>query len=358
MDVYKLQGYSYITICRLLKDEIRKIDFDICKQPRETIDAYYKRQTVKPDIITNAGFFNMSNGATLFSTINERVVCSGDTTVRLGVGIKGEKDLKLADVKADTWRDFMSAYPALIVDGKAFVTNLAKEIDYKARRTVFGWNNTYVYVLCVDNPGVNFKTLKNICLNLGMTNAVNFDGGGSTRMLVNGVRKTTLSTNRAVDSVLCIYLNKTDKNVDYYGKINCSALNVRAGAGTSYSKLATITDKSKVYHIVAENYSSTWGKIEGLGWVSLGYIIRVNKPEETTKPPSNQNKPENSTVVMQGMVNARLGLNVRSGPGTKYSKIMSLPNKTVVNIYSITDGWGKIAKDQNRYVSMTYIDKV
>ena len=54
-------------------------------------------------------------------------------------------------------------------------------------------------------------------------------------------------------------------------------------------------------------------------------------------------------------------LNVRSGAGTKYSKIGSLAKGTVVEVVEIKDGWAKIifpsANYTNGYVSAQYLTK-
>ena len=64
----------------------------------------------------------------------------------------------------------------------------------------------------------------------------------------------------------------------YLVKIDTSALNIRAGAGTNYNKTGCITDRG-VYTIVAESagQGSTkgWGKLKsGAGWISLDYCIK------------------------------------------------------------------------------------
>ena len=50
---------GYINIVQIPLDEINKIDFDICQEPKETIAHYYDRQEIKPDVVCNAGFFAM-----------------------------------------------------------------------------------------------------------------------------------------------------------------------------------------------------------------------------------------------------------------------------------------------------------
>ena len=64
----------------------------------------------------------------------------------------------------------------------------------------------------------------------------------------------------------------------YLVEVNTSALNIRAGAGTSYNKTGCITSGG-VYTIVAESAGQGsdkgWGKLKsGAGWISLDYCIR------------------------------------------------------------------------------------
>lgn len=59
----------------------------------------------------------------------------------------------------------------------------------------------------------------------------------------------------------------------YKVQITASALNVRAGAGTSY-KIVKVVRKGQIYTIVSEK--SGWGKLsDGSGWISLSYTKRV-----------------------------------------------------------------------------------
>lgn len=62
-------------------------------------------------------------------------------------------------------------------------------------------------------------------------------------------------------------------NVSYLVKINTSVLNVRKGAGTSYSIVTTVK-KNEVYTIVAEQ--NGWGKLKsGVGWIKLSYTVKI-----------------------------------------------------------------------------------
>lgn len=62
-------------------------------------------------------------------------------------------------------------------------------------------------------------------------------------------------------------------DLPYVVRITASALNVRAGAGTTY-KINTVVHKNEAYTIVQEQ--NGWGKLKsGAGWISLKYTKKV-----------------------------------------------------------------------------------
>lgn len=197
--------YPYVKILTIPFKNIQRINLAMCNQPRETPDSFYARQPVKPDIVVNGGFFDLSDGLTIFDFKDENKVISAVNYE--GMAILGNKDLKY--MKMDfTSRDFVSAYPPLIVDKKKQPITIGKEINRLARRTAVGWNTNNFYIVTVDEPGLKFDALQEIFLELRVNFAINLDGGGSTRLLVNGEVKTNQIYARPVDNVLCVYLNK------------------------------------------------------------------------------------------------------------------------------------------------------
>lgn len=198
---------SYAKVFKIAKDEIERIDFAMCNEPSETIDSYYKRQNRKPEIISNGGFFDMYTGNTIFSYVDNGDILSLDGNHIEGFGVRGT-DLIL-DIYNTGYLDFISAYPVLLKDGQKVVTNVASEINYRARRTFIGFNDDYIFLGGIDSPGMNFTELRDFLLSIGVKTAINLDGGGSTRILHNGKLVTyPTSYNRPVDNVVAIYLKK------------------------------------------------------------------------------------------------------------------------------------------------------
>ena len=131
---------------------------------------------------------------------------------------------------------------------------------------------------------------------------------------------------------------------------NTDSLNVRSGAGTSYSKIGSLKGNEKV-EIVQE--LSGWYKIKynsGYGYVSKDYI------KDT--PSNNNDNTETEKVTHTGTVNTD-SLNVRSGAGTSYNKIGSLSKGTKVEIVGTTNGWYKIKYNSSYgFISDDYVSNV
>ena len=216
MKIYNPAGYSYVIVAQVPNDEIEKIDFARCKEPRETLGSYFNRQTIKPSLLVNGGFFNMADGVPCFNYVDEGNVLSEDSAFPCGMGITAAGSLAYTSnigYRHD-WRDFISAYPPLIVGGAEVTVSFATEIAYKARRTSLGYNDDSLFLVAIDSPGMTFKEAKKLLLKIGCTYAINLDGGGSTRMLYNGMCLTSGAHNRPVDNVVAVYLKSGDQKND------------------------------------------------------------------------------------------------------------------------------------------------
>ena len=152
MQFYK-DGICSVAI--IPKSEITVIDFATCNQPAETIEQFYNRQKVKPTIVTNGGFFNMSTRAPVCNYVDEGNAKSANAKYKWGMGVVGNNRLIYGELNSRKWRDFVSGYPNLLDDSQAVTITFAKEINYKARRTLLGYDDKRVRRVCVDSPGMN-----------------------------------------------------------------------------------------------------------------------------------------------------------------------------------------------------------
>ena len=126
-------------------------------------------------------------------------------------------------------------------------------------------------------------------------------------------------------------------------------LNVRSGAGTSYSKLGKLEYKEKVTVLSTSN---GWSKINyngKTGYVDSSYL-------KSTVPGSTNDNTNNETTGTTKYVNTTSGLNVRSGAGTSYSKLGKLEDKEKVTVLSTSNGWSKINYNgKTGYVDSSYL---
>ena len=122
-----------------------------------------------------------------------------------------------------------------------------------------------------------------------------------------------------------------------YATITCDLLNIRAGAGSTFNAVGYLLNGAEVEVLEQKTVNgSTWGRIDK-GWICLTGYTQLRT--ETINM--------GGTVVettIKGTVTA--SVNLRSGPGTNYTKVGTLSKNDTVVIYELTmvgtTVWGKI----------------
>ena len=184
------------------------------------------------------------------------------------------------------------------------------------------------------------------------------------------------SSDAPVNKPTTVALNTT---VKWTGIVTCSSLNVRVGAGTGYARNAkypslTKNTKVSVCDQVADSKNGTWYyiRLEGkygvsYGYVSSLYINRVqNDPIIKADPTITPDNKLDKEPAWKGTVTASV-LNVRSGAGTNYPNLKTVPTiakGTTVEICDILNGnnnslWYFVRINGKTYgfVSANYIKK-
>jgi len=134
-------------------------------------------------------------------------------------------------------------------------------------------------------------------------------------------------------------------NVIAQGTVTASMLNVRSGAGTGFRAIGKLARNAKVD--ILEKVGA-WYKIKYGG--TVGYVhgdyIRLGSSDTGSRG----EQPASVGIV------AASGLNVRSGPGTNYSKIGFLYRNSQVTILGQTGAWYKIKFGSTTgYVHSAYV---
>lgn len=174
------------------------------------------------------------------------------------------------------------------------------------------------------------------------------------RVTVNGAEWGRIGTNQWV-CLAYIVLNGSSNNNNSTSTtgtgtvISSTALNVRSGAGTNYTRVGSLTPGTQVtvYETVTVG-NQPWGRIGTNQWVCMTYV-RLN-----TSSSSGSSTVTIPSTGYQGKVTTNM--NIRAGAGTNNAIVGRLTAGTTVVIYELTtvNGvyWGRIS---NGWVCMSYI---
>lgn len=130
-------------------------------------------------------------------------------------------------------------------------------------------------------------------------------------------------------------------------KVTVDSLNIRSGPGTNHSIVGAIKDKGT--YTIMEIQNKTWGRLKsGAGW--------INCSSSYCKKVSSANESANYKIKVTAD-----GLNVRSGPGTGYTKVDCITDKGTYTIVEekVVDGtkWGKL-KSGAGWICLKYTKRV
>lgn len=205
----KINSYTQLDI--VPHSSIEAVAFEKCADPKETLGSYYSSKEKKPQIMINGGLFNMSTGHNVMSFVcdgKEQNYQNGFT----GMGVLGSDPAKLVygTDKARKWKYFMTAYPMLVINGKAnTVYGNASNLNYLTLRSAVGVREDgTLLILTVDKPGMKFAEMEKIFVEYDAQYAMNLDGGGSVRKMHENKVVNTPIENRPVDNVFCVYLKE------------------------------------------------------------------------------------------------------------------------------------------------------
>lgn len=151
--------------------------------------------------------------------------------------------------------------------------------------------------------------------------------------------RTTLTA-----ALLCVSLAVSASALTYgTGTVTGDSLRLRAEANTTSSILTTVTNGTQV--VVLENQVNGWYKVDvsgTVGYMSADYLSVTVQAD---------------TNLGTGILNTDgSSLNLRSGPGTSFRKVASIPANAVLTITGIENGWYKTSYNGSEgYVSSDYI---
>lgn len=185
---------------------------------------------------------------------NQQVIADNPQWNSLGIGIDLHDNLTIG-IQSDMWKDFITAYPMLLNNGVFYYTPIASELNYKARRSIIGYNETSVFFIVIDNPGANFREAADIARRAGCIYAINLDGGGSTRMICGDQVYAAASYNRPVDNVIAVYCKQAESIIyrvqlgAFSNKTNAQVFCNKVKAAGGFASFAFVIYKEPYYKV-------------------------------------------------------------------------------------------------------------
>ena len=205
---------NYTTHCKIKNSEISQIRL-LYDKKKKTLSKWY--QETGAHIIVNASLFN-TDGTPIESFISNGVTINSSDWCKEGFGINQNGALSFGYSNTSYWRDFTSAFPMLVKNGKEYINfQVGAGVNGKQPRSVLSQTNDGIMITTIDGRttgryGSTIEAMPQILIKQGATNSANLDGGGSTRLLINGEVANTPCENRAVPVVLAIWLKSTPNN--------------------------------------------------------------------------------------------------------------------------------------------------
>ena len=129
------------------------------------------------------------------------------------------------------------------------------------------------------------------------------------------------------------------------GTIITGKLNVRKGAGSDFDVVDQYIEGDRVeIHETKDVDGTIWG-YTGKGWIGMGYV-RMDDVPPSSEDSANSGGIDlvsngSYTVLGYGVVDLK-ALNVRSGPGTDYTKVKEIPEGTRYAYYEESGEWVRI----------------
>lgn len=140
-------------------------------------------------------------------------------------------------------------------------------------------------------------------------------------------------------------ITSMNKEGQVKGVASNDTLNVRSETNASSSVITTLKNGT-IVQVIGQDTKTQWYKIKynnKTGYVHNEYI-KINGDWNS------------SSSSITGTRKTTENLNFRTGPGTNYSKIETIPKGTVIDYYSESDGWAKVRYNgRDGYVSTSYL---
>lgn len=179
----------------------------------KTMGEWYAAQEDKPDMLMNASLWD---GKGAIGTIWQDGKLVRNEGTGFGFGMNPAGGWGFGDPWAVSWRDYITGYPALVKAGKALSDSVDGYVmNSITKRSAVAAAGNRLYFITADSMTV--AGLRKALVSFGVYSAINLDGGGSSRLFVNGKAVNHPTDDRRCPNAIAVWLKKDHKG-DYMSK--------------------------------------------------------------------------------------------------------------------------------------------
>ena len=183
-------------------DEIQRVS--IVQLGGKTMGQWYDAQVDKPDMLMNGSLWDKTGAIGTIWQDGKLVRNEGNG---FGFGVNKAGGWGFADPWGVSWRDYITGYPALVKAGKALSDGVDNYVmNSKTKRSVVAVAGNRLYFIAADS--MTITGLRKALVSFGVYSAINLDGGGSSRLLVNGRAVNHPTDDRRCPNAIAVWLTK------------------------------------------------------------------------------------------------------------------------------------------------------
>ncbi|MDR3767227.1 MAG: N-acetylmuramoyl-L-alanine amidase, partial [Butyricicoccus sp.] len=183
---------------------IRKVK--IVQLGSQTMGQWYNGQTDKPKYMLNASLWD-EKGPIGTIWLDGKLTRNEGTGYGFGVNKNG--DCGFADPWSVAWRDYITGYPSLIELGRPTAYRVDNYVqNAMTKRACIA--NAAGHLYFITGESLTLDDLRDELTAFGAYNAINLDGGGSARLMVDGKAINHPTDNRACKLAIAVWVKQAN----------------------------------------------------------------------------------------------------------------------------------------------------
>lgn len=183
-------------------EDIRRVE--IVQLGRMTMGQWYAKQADKPKYMLNASLWDVRGS---IGTIYIDGKLQRDEGNGFGFGTQDGKTFAFGQPWDRKWTDYITGYPPLVRDGEEADSYVTKDVRVSVtRRAAVAEKDERLFL--ITGHSLTLAGFREELLNFGFENAINLDGGGSARLMIDGKAVNNPTDDRACKLAIAVWLKE------------------------------------------------------------------------------------------------------------------------------------------------------